>query len=183
MDDLCNVECVYASHNFIKEIDGICQLTTLIDLNLSMNEISSISGLEELTLLEKLFLNRNKITVIEPIEKLKSLKCLGLFGNKIIGEERTLEIFESLPKLKELSIGCNPVSIGVEFTYSLVLRLEKLKILDDETIKELDYDVAEHYFESSGKPVPGPKKKITEMNMNVASDKENILTPIIHGAK
>jgi len=24
MEDLCNVECVYASHNFIKEIDGVC---------------------------------------------------------------------------------------------------------------------------------------------------------------
>mmetsp|Transcript_3661 Transcript_3661/g.2377 ORF Transcript_3661/g.2377 Transcript_3661/m.2377 type:complete len:150 (-) Transcript_3661:848-1297(-) len=148
-----------------------------------MNEIASISGLEELTLLERLFLNRNKITIIDPIENLKSLKSLGFFGNKIISEHRTLEILESLPKLKELSIGCNPCSIEVEFTYNLVLRLEKLKILDDETIKELDYDIAEHYFETAGKPVPRPKKKITHLNMNVQGDNNNILTPSMHSLK
>jgi len=40
--DLCNVECVFASHNMINNIYGVCMLTTLVELNLSFNEISSL---------------------------------------------------------------------------------------------------------------------------------------------
>lgn len=58
-DDLINLECLYASHNLIKDIYGVCQLTTLRELNLSFNLIKDISPIEEMTLLEKLFLNRN----------------------------------------------------------------------------------------------------------------------------
>ena len=37
LEDLVNVECIYASHNMIKELFGISQLTTLVELNLSFN--------------------------------------------------------------------------------------------------------------------------------------------------
>lgn len=82
-DLLVNLECIYASHNLIKDIFGICQLVTLRELNLSFNMIKDISPIEELTLLEKLFLNRNQIAVIEPIKKLTSLSVVGLFHNEI----------------------------------------------------------------------------------------------------
>lgn len=58
-DDMVNLECLYASHNLLKDIYGLCQLTTLRELNLSFNMIKDISPIEELTLLEKLYLNRN----------------------------------------------------------------------------------------------------------------------------
>lgn len=47
--DLCNLECLMASHNLIRDISGILQLTTLVELNLSYNMISDIVGIEELT--------------------------------------------------------------------------------------------------------------------------------------
>ena len=49
MNDLCNVECLFASHNMISELFGIFQLVTLRELNLSFNRIIDVSGIEELT--------------------------------------------------------------------------------------------------------------------------------------
>lgn len=40
--DLCNIECLMASHNLISDINGVLQLTTLVELNLSYNMISDI---------------------------------------------------------------------------------------------------------------------------------------------
>ena len=37
MDDLMNLECLYASHNLIKDVYGISKLTWLLELNLSFN--------------------------------------------------------------------------------------------------------------------------------------------------
>ena len=37
MEDLVNIEAIYASHNLIKDLYGIGQLTTLVELNLSFN--------------------------------------------------------------------------------------------------------------------------------------------------
>lgn len=42
MVDLCNIECLMVSHNLIKDISGILQLTTLVELNLSYNMITDI---------------------------------------------------------------------------------------------------------------------------------------------
>lgn len=67
LDDLISLECIYASHNLINDIYGICQIGSLKELNLSFNMIKDISPLAELQLLEKLFLNRNQVTVIEPL--------------------------------------------------------------------------------------------------------------------
>ena len=37
MRELCNLECLMASHNLISDLTGIVQLTTLVELNLSYN--------------------------------------------------------------------------------------------------------------------------------------------------
>lgn len=42
-DDLVNLECIFASHNLIKDIYGICRITTLRELNLSFNMIQDIT--------------------------------------------------------------------------------------------------------------------------------------------
>jgi len=47
--EMCNLECLMASHNLIGDITGILQLTTLVELNLSYNMITDIVGIEELT--------------------------------------------------------------------------------------------------------------------------------------
>lgn len=38
-DELVNLECIFASHNLIKDIYGICRINTLRELNLSFNMI------------------------------------------------------------------------------------------------------------------------------------------------
>jgi hypothetical protein len=48
-----------------------------------------------------------------------------------------------LPKLLELSIDGNPISSKSQFKYELLLRVKTLEILDDEGLKELDFDIAE----------------------------------------
>ena len=43
LEDLCNLECLMASHNLIKDVSGVLQLTTLSELNLSYNLITEIT--------------------------------------------------------------------------------------------------------------------------------------------
>ena len=74
LDDLCNLECLIASHNLISDIGGVCQLVTLVDLNLSFNFIRDLNGIQELTLLRSLYLNHNRIIVIDSLAALKGLK-------------------------------------------------------------------------------------------------------------
>ena len=59
-----------------------------------------------------------------------------------MNEHKAIEAFESLKNLKEISIDGNPVSSKIEFKYQIIMRLPKLETLDEETIKELDRDVA-----------------------------------------
>ena len=53
----------------------------------------------------------------------------------------------SLPKLKELALDGNPCAQKPEFNYELIVRMPKLKLLNDDAVKELDRDVAEQYLE------------------------------------
>ena len=97
LESLVNIEAIFASHNMIKELFGISQLTTLVELNLSFNNISDIAPLEDLVLLEKLWINRNHILLIDPLKKLKKLRTLGLFHNEIMNDKRAIEVLEDLP--------------------------------------------------------------------------------------
>jgi len=84
MEDLVNIESIYASHNVIRDLYGFGQLISLKEINLSYNNISDIryafsnkyqcSPLEELVNLEKLWLNRNHVLLIDPLKKLTKLK-------------------------------------------------------------------------------------------------------------
>ena len=49
LKEMCNIEVLYASHNLLNNILGICQMTSLTELNLSFNAIDDLSGIEELT--------------------------------------------------------------------------------------------------------------------------------------
>ena len=80
----------------------------------------------------------------------------------------------SLPKLKELSLDGNPCASKLEFNYELIVRIPKLKMLNDDTIKELDRDVAQQYLQMHGiiidlKPIikrdqitPAPAQPVTQ---------------------
>ena len=115
-------------------------------------------GIEELTQLKSLQLNHNKISVIEPVSKLLNLKQLGLFYNDIMDNDLAISALMKCNKLRELSIDGNPCARTPEFGYELLMRLPDLKVLNEETIKELDRDVAEQYYEMYELPVPQPYK-------------------------
>jgi Leucine-rich repeat (LRR) protein len=87
-------------------------------------------------------LNRNQLTIITPIEKLKALKVLQLYHNRIVNADSVMKIMTSLPKLRELSLDGNPCASKNEFNYELLLRIPKLKLLNDDAVKEMDRDVA-----------------------------------------
>ena len=142
MDEMINIECVFASHNFIRSIAAISQLTTLRQLNLSFNQLTDVSGIEQLTLLEELHLNNNRIIIIDPISELKGLKQLGLFNNELIDSDAIMKTVSSLPKLKELSVDGNPGTRNLKFHYEVILRLPKLRMLNEDAVKELDRDIA-----------------------------------------
>ena len=154
LTDLCNIECLMVSHNVIRDLDGVLQLTTLVELNVSYNMIADITGIDELTLLKSLHLNHNKISMIDPVAKLLNLKTLGLFYNDLLDAEHTMSILMQCTKLRELSMDGNPCARTPEFGYELLMRLPELKVFNEETVKELDRDVAEQYFEMYELPIP-----------------------------
>ena len=54
-----------------------------------------------------------------------------------------MKTLESLPKLREVSVDGNPCAKEASFGYELILKLPKLRMLNEEAVKELDRDVAE----------------------------------------
>ena len=93
-------------------------------------------------MLRNLFLNHNRIVVIDSLEHLKSLKQLGLFHNQIMGASEVIKVLKNLPKLRELSMDINPCSSDSAFNYEVLLTLDKLKMFNDEAVRDLDRDVA-----------------------------------------
>jgi Leucine-rich repeat (LRR) protein len=156
MDELVNIECLLVSHNVLRSINGIQKLTTLLTLNLSFNYITELNGIENLTLLEDLHVNNNRILMIEPIASLKNLKALGFFNNELVDQDVIVDTLASLPKLTELCIDGNPATRNLEFHYTIVLKIPKLTMLNEEPVKELDTTIATKYFENKGMEVPEP---------------------------
>lgn len=94
---------------------------------------------------------------------LKNLKQLGLFNNELIDPEHISATCAALPKLKELNVDNNPGTRNLTLHYELILRLPKLKILNEEAVKELDRDIAVRFFEDEGLPLPQPDAQKPKM--------------------
>jgi len=77
--------------------------------------------------------------------------------------EHAMTVLMKCTKLRELSIAGNPCSREPEFGYELLLRLPDLRVFNDETVKELDRDVAEQYFEMYELQRPQPYKPEPEI--------------------
>lgn len=127
-------------------------------------------------MLRSLFLNHNRIVVIDAIENLKSLKQLGLFHNQVMGGQDVIRVLKSLPKLRELSLDINPCSSDAGFNYEVLLTLEKLKMFNDEAVRELDRDIARQFFKIQGLPAPDEPKPHSALSSkdHAMHDKENI---------
>ena len=94
--------------------------------------------------------------MIDPVAKLLNLKQLGLFYNDILDSEHAMSILKQCTKLTELAIAGNSCSRQPEFGYELLMVLPKLKVLNEDAVKELDRDIAEQYYEMYELPVPQP---------------------------
>ena len=98
---------------------------------------------------------------------------MGLFHNELMNERSCFDVFEQLTRLQELSIDGNPVSTRIEFKYELILRLQRLEMLDEETVQELDRDVAQQYFLDNRLVLPGQSAlKKVELTGNDCEKKE-----------
>ena len=104
-------------YNAISNLHPLALLENLQWLNLSENKITDIGPLNNLTNLTFLSLRNgyyspewagnNAIWNLSPLENLSKLKGLHVDHNPIVG---TIGIVQSLPKLKNLSVGCCGVS-------------------------------------------------------------------------
>jgi Leucine-rich repeat (LRR) protein len=122
--------------------------------------------LEELTSLEKLFLAHNKVGDISPLGKLKKLTVLDLLDNDIYHEESAILALTQLSKLRELSIGSNPVNAKGIFKHQIILKLNLVR-LEDDKVTELDKDIAKMYYVQTGIPLPEVKlKPLVKRNTN-----------------
>jgi hypothetical protein len=93
-----------------------------------------------------------------------------------MGGQDVIKILKSLPKLKELSLDINPCSSDAGFNYEVLLTLDKLKMFNDEAVRELDRDVAKQFFRIQGLPVPDEQKPNSTLvsKDHALHDKENI---------
>lgn len=65
-----------------------------------------------------------------------------------MNEQKAIEVFCSLPRLTEISIDGNPIAAKIGFKYEMIVRMgERLEMLDEEAVQELDRDVALQYYQ------------------------------------
>jgi len=69
-----------------------------------------------------------------------------------------------MPKLKEVNIDNNPGTRNLKLHYELILRIPKLRILNEDAVKELDRDIAVRFFEDEGLPLPEPGAQKQKVN-------------------
>jgi Leucine-rich repeat (LRR) protein len=92
--------------NQISDISPLASLTSLIELNLGSNEIGDISLLASFINLTLLDLGYNQIGDISPLANLTSLTSLILSDNQI----SDISPLANLTSLTELDLGANPIS-------------------------------------------------------------------------
>lgn len=113
----------------IADLEGLSNLTTLRELNLSGNEIRTLENLPILPDLKRLDLSLNQITVIRNLDKLVSLEELNLNDNNIY----EIEWLNNLINLKKLRLDSNDIReiTGLE----KLDNLQELDLLQNPLIK------------------------------------------------
>lgn len=122
-DSLINMKILILNNNKIKSISLLGQMTQLERLELRGNQIEKIESLNDLKQLKLLTLSNNQIKSItkEDIPELPEINDLGLFGNYLGSDDNDVVnikqltdlcswIGQSMPKLKNIYLGGNPLS-------------------------------------------------------------------------
>ncbi len=130
IEDLTSLTELNISRSQIKDLMPISELNSLTHLILIQNKISDIYPLSKLTSLKYLDIYGNFISDIYPFSKLTSLTSLNLQGNRIID----ISPIENLTNLTALNIENNQIS-----DISIVSNLKKLSwfILSQNRINDL----------------------------------------------
>ncbi|KAJ4418680.1 cr1 protein [Neurospora sp. IMI 360204] len=119
------------SSNFLDVFPSfICELETIVDLDLSFNSINNLPGnLEKLRNLEKFVITNNRLSgpISESVRDLVSLRELDIRYNQI----STIDVLSDLPRLEILSADHNQIS---KFSGSFE-RLRSLKLNSNPIVK------------------------------------------------
>ncbi|CAL6039951.1 leucine-rich_repeat domain-containing protein [Hexamita inflata] len=111
----CNIKFTHVPNNITQlqiescklvNINGIGQMTQLLDLDLSSNSIVEISDIQHLINLKTLQFLYNQIENIKPLQNLMHLTQLSLYQNRIVD----ISALKCLKNLDKLNIGQNQIN-------------------------------------------------------------------------
>lgn len=128
------------------KIANIGHLVNLKWLDLSFNNISVIEGLENLTQLMDISLYNNKISEIQGLDACKDLQCLSIGNNDV----KSLDICHYLRKFKKLhlvNLEGNPVCDETEYKMQLLAFLPSIKYMDYALIQPSDVANAREQYQ------------------------------------
>lgn len=94
--------------NRVSDITPICNMESLIHLNLAKNNIRFLDGIEKLVGLRELFLGFNQIKDISPLTNMRNLKLLVIRSNQI----KDINSLKSLTGLVKLNLSDNPLNLA-----------------------------------------------------------------------
>ena len=97
------------SSNYLETFpEFLCDLRSLVDLDISFNSISALPNIGQLTTLERLWATNNNLSghFAESFKELASLKEIDLRFNSIT----SIDVFSKLPRLEQLMVGHNAIS-------------------------------------------------------------------------
>ncbi|CAL5988674.1 Chain_A [Hexamita inflata] len=142
----CNIKFTHVPNNITQlqiescklvNINGIGQMTQLLDLDLSSNSIVEISDIQYLNQLKTLKINYNQIENILPLQNLMSLTQLSLYQNRIVD----ISALKCLKNLDKLNLGQNLIS-SIHHLRQLnlsELHISKNQITDIGSLRNLTY--------------------------------------------
>ncbi|KAI5618023.1 leucine-rich repeat and guanylate kinase domain-containing protein isoform X2 [Silurus asotus] len=140
--------------NFISEIRGLENCSSLTHLSIEHNKILRISGLNNLKL-RQLCLKGNLLRKIENLQTLQSLQILDLSSNRIqsmsglqdlhllgslnlesnmIGEIKEYTYVQHLLLLRELNLKRNPIQEQPDYRRAVTFILNQLSVLDEKPV-------------------------------------------------
>jgi hypothetical protein len=89
----------------INEIEGLYDLTGLLELDLGQNNIIRLGLVKEIPTLQKVDLSNNKLTVLNGLEMWGNLVEVNAEQNRL----ENIDVLEKLPRLQKVLLAGNPV--------------------------------------------------------------------------
>ena len=144
-----NLEKVDYSYNIITEIQNIENLDalgpSLQKLNLMGNKIKKLNGLDNMTSLIELNLSKNIINRLKGLQGLSNLRYLYLTSNKI-SHCNQVAYLTDLPFLTELDFCFNDVQYKKFYRFQILYYIPELRKLDGQEVTHFEKVHADNLF-------------------------------------